>query len=473
MGLMAAAAITVMTGSAAHATLHGPFVSQDQDADPQPGHVTPPDTAPPVPEAPAAFKPVRVRFRLADGVQVRGELTAWDRDGIDGSFGPRAWTDLDLDSIWTLRRRVGDQKDAQTWFDIVRDLKLAMLDQTDDLVRGERLVDRALKQATRFADDATCAAALAAIDADVAAEKELRQKEKEAAEARKLRTLTPEAMDWRPDVWPTLTPEQHEAAVLTMRNDAQAILEKAGMQIAPIETEYFLFYSDIPRKEAAQWANDLDIMYRKLARQFAIDTDKPLFWGKAVIFVFNERERFRLVEAQAFQAFVPDWVDGICHPVGPKVFVSFFRQPRTEIFGAVLIHETTHGFMHRYRTPMRLPTWANEGIADYMASILFESSTVDLIRRRPGTRWIRRGGDINEVFDMSYVDGTWPGEEEIGYAVGYLVVDLMIKDRPREFAAWVNAIKAGKDWEQALIEDFGATREELVEAATQYFKVND
>ena len=386
--------------------------------------------------------------------------------------------ELDVDSIWSVRRRVGDRQDPATWFDLARDLRLALeLDQRENArSRGASRRSNALKQAERLVNDETYAAAVAEIDADLAAEREQPpQGEGSGGRPQAAHDLTPEALDWRPDVWPTLTDEQQQAAV---DQDARrrAGDPREGGHAARADRDEVLpvllrHAAQGPSRAVGERARHHVPQARRAVRLPGVEDS--IFWGKAVIFVFNDRERFRLVEAQSFQSFVADWVDGICHPLGPQVFVSFYRQPRTEVFGAVLIHETTHGFMHRYRTPMRLPTWANEGIADYMASILFETSTVDLVRRRPGTRWIRRGGDVNDVLDMSYADGTWPGENEIGYAVGYLLVDLMIKDRPREFAAWVNAIKAGKDWEVALVEDYGVTRAELVAAATQYFKVND
>jgi len=61
----------------------------------------------------------------------------------------------------------------------------------------------------------------------------------------------------------------------------------------------------------------------------------------------------------------------------------------------------------------------------------------------------------------------------VGYNIGYLMVELMIRDRPQAFGAWVNAIKDGKDWEEALVEDFGVSRAQLVETFVRFYRVND
>ncbi len=56
---------------------------------------------------------------------------------------------------------------------------------------------------------------------------------------------------------------------------------------------------------------------------------------------------------------------------------------------------------------------------------------------------------------------------------GYLLVELMVRDRPGAFGAWVRAVKRGKPWEQALAEDFGVTRAQLVDTFVRYYRVND
>ena len=416
-------------------------------------------------------KPVAVRFRLANGIRVKGELTAWDAEGIDGSFAARAWTEIHYEDIWRLHRRVMDDESADDWIDLARVLLLASLDQPKAAPWAERAFRRA---ARRFADDEDAAReAIDAARAFVAAEARRRKEAAEAAKAARLDVQSPEARAWGSRPWPVVSEEEQAAAVLTMRGDAERILAAAGLALAPVETDYFLFYSDMPRKQTARWARDLDLMYQRLAGHFDLEDGENIFWGKAVIFVFNQRDRFELVEAEAFAYRVPGGVHGLCHPMGAKVFVAFHRQRDHEAFAAILVHETVHGFMHRFRTPRRLPTWANEGIADYLASILFRNSPIDFTRRRIGLRYVRSGGDVGAILDMSYRDGTWPGHNSLGYSIGYLLVELMIRDRPAAFARWVRAIKDGKEWETALEEDFGADRRRLVDSFVRYYKVND
>ena len=66
-----------------------------------------------------------------------------------------------------------------------------------------------------------------------------------------------------------------------------------------------------------------------------------------------------------------------------------------------------------------------------------------------------------------------PDLDDLTAAVGALLVELMVQQRPQSFGPWVDAVKYGKDWETALAEDYGVSRSTLVDAFVQYYRVND
>lgn len=416
-------------------------------------------------------QPLRVRFHLADGVRVTGNLTSWTENGIDGSFGRREWIEIDARDVWILYRRLMDLENPTQWVDLGRTLLLCALEQNKTTKITLQNAEKAFARARKI--DPASERAIQDAREDVERTRRTREELQRAIEEEKLRTLNPEANEWTSHAWPDLTQAEQNAAIITMRQEAMKILEQVGMDIAPVETEYFLFYSDMPRRESAKWARQLDHMYTRLTQIFHLEDGKNLFWGKAVIFVFNEQDTFRLVEAQAFNYLSGLRVAGLCHMRGPMVFVNFYRQTDDYEFAAVLVHETSHGFMHRFLTPKRLPTWANEGFADYLASVSFSNSPVDRNRRQSALKFVRNGGDVAAVLNMSYLDETWPGPDSVGYPVSYLLVSLMIMDRPRRFGDWVKAVKHGKDWRQALVEDFGVDEKTLIDRFVRYYRVND
>ena len=408
-------------------------------------------------------EPLQVRFKLADGVQVAGMMTAWDAQGFDGSFGRREWVDLIANDVWKLYRRVMDDQDAGHWVDLGGVLLLSD--------GGGSRAEQAFAWALRLDQTVTEAVDAARHRADEVHRQ--REELQRAIEAERLNTRSPEAGPWRADVWPVLTMDEQQAARLAMANESQQIARDATLPPNPIETDYFLFYSDMPRLQAARWALMLDKTYDEISRLVGLGDGRNIFWGKAAVLVFKDQDRFRLVEAETFGQLVPLKVMGMCHPVGPKVFISCYRAADDDELAATLVRETVHGYFHRFGTPKRLPAWANEGLAEYIVGASVKADPVDDALRRSALQFIRGGGNVQALLDLNYLDDSWPGPNEIGRAVGFLLIELMIRENQAGFGSWVRVVKRGDDWEQALRERYGVGRNRLVGAFVQYYMVND
>ena len=229
-------------------------------------------------------------------------------------------------------------------------------------------------------------------------------------------------MNWTATPWPTLTDEEQDAAI-AMERHSRELLHRAGFPDAqPIHSEYFLVYSDLNPAMTARITRDLDLMYAQLAKLLGLPGagGKPLnlFWGKASIIICQDEDQFRLIEAQAFNQMTPPGVVGLCHCIGPKVFVNTFHDPDADKFASVLIHETDHGIMHRFITPARLPVGERGCRMGREPVPAMSTRAAD-----PRVSTSCGGGQPAEVMAMSYQAGTWPGPNAVGYAVGYILVD--------------------------------------------------
>lgn len=397
-------------------------------------------------------KPVRIRAVLDDGSKVAGLANAWGEDAISGDFGHVLWLTMASADLNRIYQVVMDKKDAKQWIALG-----TLLRAKGD---AEKASDNAFTRALRL-------------------DKALKEEVEEAKErgddlhrqrgAGKLAGTLPEGSK----AWPILSQKEQEEAVSQMKADALQYCREAALGADLRETEFFILLTDLPRGESDRIAGALDGMYRRVADIIGLPSGVNIFWGKAVVFVARDRARFQAMEAAAFSSNIPNTVAGLCHMIGPRVFVNSFRDPDELRFSSVLVHETVHGIMHRFLSPAPLPTWANEGFSEYVASICFRGSPVDTERRPQALQYIRGGGSVTRILDMTYEAGTWPGENAVGYAVGYVLTELMLKDQPAKFAAWVRAIKGGKEWRRALVEDFETTPPRLANTAETYFRTND
>jgi hypothetical protein len=417
-------------------------------------------------------KPVQVKFRTRDGKRVSGKVVAFDSDAFEGaSTGedalPRTkWSNVHIDDLESLASKILDEKDVDELI-----LKGELLMSIGRVKAADAAFDRADRSAKSLkgaaaseAKSKIAAARTRGADKLVDAEHDFR-----IAKHSEMSSRIPKT-DGGTAPWPVLTRDEHEAAVAAMKKRAEEICQVSGMQAIPVETRYFLLYAATKREAVEECARSLDAMYEKVLELFGIPAGLNLFWGKAVILLQPSEEKFRLVEQAAFGAMVPRGVVGLCHQVGPQVYVNIFWTDDQDRFDSTLLHETVHGIVHRYHSPARLPDWANEGLSEYIAAVSFKTSPVDKERRPQALDFIRGGGNVAEVMRYNYRDGSWPGPNAIGYAVGYVIVELMIRQQPDRFGAWLRAIKGGKDWEAALVEDFGYTVDQFGARAVDFYK---
>ena len=404
-------------------------------------------------------EPQFVRFELTGGAKIVGEMTAWDLEGFEGTFGRRSWSELVTRDVWRLYVAVMQQNDACQWVDL-GGLLLAIPD-------GGSWAQRAFRRAVHL--DQSTASRIEAVRAEALQAQARRDDLDRTAEEHRLHTRTPEARDWPAEAWPPMGPDERVAALAQMKSDGTQILRQGGLQMAPLETDHFLVYADLPSIEVARLANRLESVYEIMDELFGADVTGNRFWGKAVVLYFTDSDRFRLVEAESFNQLVDRDVLGICQPVGAKVFINLTGDVASDAFRASLARAVAHGFMHRFRSPKRLPVWANQGLAEYVASRAAPGAADAERRRGEALVYIRNGGDLAAVFGAGWSDA-WP---PAGTAVGGLMTALMINQQPERFRRWVIAVKQGTDWTKALTDSYGVPFPRLLETFTQYHRVNN
>lgn len=410
--------------------------------------------------------PVRTELDLPlVGARIEGGVTAWDERTVwvvpRGADEPEpiAWMDVDPEQAYRLWTRLMDKSSGASWLY----LGIAMLE-----VGEAARADRAFAQAARMDPGAKALAErireahAAGEDARALVEPPPQEQPppEAATEARDKPRPTDDGLDLlRAAPWPEQTAEQRARNVETLRAEAREMVRKSGLtRIKEVETEYFLFFTDLSPSEVKRWAKVLDGMYRTLIHTLEMPEDALLFHGKCVIFIFNARHDFITFEDKAF-GFDAQRAGGVCHMRGPSTFVCFERGSDDARFQSVLVHETVHAFMHRYRSPAQLPTWANEGLADYVAGVLTPMSNEPREHWLHARQFAQSGKDAGAIMRQTYRDGSWFTEDS--YPVSHMLVRFMLTHKPRAFKEWIDDIKSGAEWDASMKERFGVTPDVL------------
>ena len=284
------------------------------------------------------------------------------------------------------------------------------------------------------------------------------QEKKEAARAKWLEQLKEREVE----AWPeNETDEEHAAALRKSREMAIEVVSLfSGSQLH--ETQHFLFVSNIPPQQIAPYVASLDRMYAFMCQLYGVPrTHKVWLGGKAPIFAFVQREEFDAFEERYFPESRETIralgnVYGLSHlSKTGEVVISCFRGNDPNDFGQMLVHETSHGFIHRYKTKAPLPNWVDEGMADLIGAEMVPTSNVVKNRELKALGQLAEKRSLGGLFKAERIEG-WQ------YGVASNLNRFLLQSSRQNYVRFIESLKDGMKWEEALHEAYQATPEELL-----------
>ena len=257
--------------------------------------------------------------------------------------------------------------------------------------------------------------------------------------------------------WEPISPTDQQKYV----DEGKELLAKAVAHFPTLplqlhETQYFLFLSDMPAAQVKPYIQQLDKMNEALGQSFGFPPGHNVWRGKAVVAVFVTEAAFAEFERAIMDNDNSSGAQGLCHQVSDgRVVVACYRGDSPEFLGAVLVHETAHGYMHRYKSTTHIPVWLNEGIADWIAGVAVPSSPEITRRQQEAAGLLKQSGTFGKQFFEADRLERWQ------YGAGSAIVQQMIQANPQLFQLFFNGIKEGLTWQDSLMRAYGMTPEEL------------
>jgi hypothetical protein len=233
-----------------------------------------------------------------------------------------------------------------------------------------------------------------------------------------------------------------------------------AQRFARVETKYFIFFTDMPQQQVAGYIANLDSMYDQLCLLFGLPKDTNIWVGKCPVIAFANQGMFQQFEAQQMKVRDTTGVAGLNHSWSDgRVVTICTRGDDPVFFAVVLVHETSHGFLHRIRSSSDIPPWMNEGIADWIAGVVVPQSDHVSSRMAEALPQIRATGSLggNFLVDDGRID-RWQ------YGVAATLTQFLLSTDANAYRALITGIKEGYSWQQALELTYGVTSAELATA---------
>jgi hypothetical protein len=281
--------------------------------------------------------------------------------------------------------------------------------------------------------------------------------EKEAKAAAEFRSQwVARALKHRAQPWPELTNEEHEATIEENRKQVEKIKSMIP-DVEVYETAEFTFCSNIPRDQVGPYVASLDRMYDMLSGMYGIKKGTPVWRGKCLVVAFIEKSQFQDFERTFFGA-AREGYFGICHQrTDGRVVMACYRGNDRNDFAQMLVHETSHGFIFRYRTPRLLPSWVNEGMAEWIGETLVPASGAVQRKERASLLTMRASHSVQGIFDSDQII-----QIPNSYGIASSLTTFMVRADQKKYVAFIDGIKEGKTWQESLKDSYNATPEQMV-----------
>lgn len=283
--------------------------------------------------------------------------------------------------------------------------------------------------------------------------------EEEAAKQHELWLARLQARGVKP--WGELTEEDHAKAIAVHKER----YEKAAKLMPSLqlyETEHFLFCSNLHPEQVRLFVASLDRMYEWMQQTYGVDPEKSVWRGKASVFAFAQKQEFVAFEKEFLDNPDTGFAMGLCHNDWERnVCITCYTGTDPEYFGVLLVHETSHGFLHCFQTQARIPSWVNEGMAEVIASKMVPTSgAVQLKEKRffESMRSIQQPR-LGESFFV--VDQNIPADR---YGGASSLTRFLIQTDQEKYVKFIKLMKEGMEWEEALSASYNANKDQLVSA---------
>jgi len=262
-------------------------------------------------------------------------------------------------------------------------------------------------------------------------------------------------------LWPEQTDEERAKTISDYKDFLKRVQANYQFPMQHHETQFFLFLTDLPANQVGQHVANLDSMYAKLCDLFGVPKTTNLFLGKCIIVAFATEESFLGFELKFLDNPKAKGAQGLSHGSsdGRQIISCYRGGGDAAAFGALLVHETTHSFTHRFRSNAVYPKWIGEGLADWIAyAVVPRKYAVD--RQKKSVERVQRTSSLGGNFlDQNALLEDWQ------YDMGSHLINYLVQLDPGRFRGFLIFIKEGDTPEEALSRSYGLTYPELL---TQY-----
>lgn len=235
-------------------------------------------------------------------------------------------------------------------------------------------------------------------------------------------------------------------------------VKKSFGNLKNFKTEHF--YINYTASTTENYPKTLEGLFALFKRVMSIKPDEKVFNGRLEIYLWEKRNDFLRFAAE-FEKFDASRAGGyftVTQMGWPRVNMPLetgsggkeANQARNFI---VLFHEGTHAMFSQYLSETRLPTWINEGLADYFAFQILEQFYPKLNdmddSKRNHVQFLKKqiqGDKLRPFRQLFHQQGTAGGADYEAYALSWCLTGLLLKNYKVQTLNFIKKVKNSKEY---------------------------
>ncbi|MFH1111141.1 MAG: hypothetical protein V1790_18385 [Planctomycetota bacterium] len=261
------------------------------------------------------------------------------------------------------------------------------------------------------------------------------------------------------------SPETRTRVMEAYRTFGEKVREVMGKDVALVETDHFLIWTDWEKKYRDRLTGWAEAMYAALGEQFNLKATDGVFLAKCPVYCWRSKARFQKF-ARYFDGYGGSNAVGYSRSIEKNghVHVVLLRQgltgPDFDRFASTLVHEGSHAFLHRLYSTRLIPHWVNEGYAELIAErVLGEHCDAAEKAALLARQYVRYDWPL-----AGMLESTAPIEVYEYPLAHSLVAHLESLGRQR-FAGFIRSLKEGRTTAEALGANYHGMSLEGLEAS--------
>jgi len=257
---------------------------------------------------------------------------------------------------------------------------------------------------------------------------------------------------------PVPSTEERETAIQEDKEQLKKVNEVfSDGRFEMVETKHFLFCSDLPERVLAQVKTTLEKTYSTMEQKLIPD-EENLFRGKTMIVLFSTSDDLASYGKREMDRVALNGSRLITHrqPNGDDQFAACLDDDANETV-THLARISAYAILDRYCSDVHLPSWIQEGIAQWATDSVLPGNKNSQSRARQAAEALREKPSLGDFFAAKQFDAPWQA------SVAGSLVDILIKTDSHAFHDFILQIKEGVPWREALKYNFDLTPDDLTQ----------